>query len=317
MARRLPTTDFMHNKSNYRKITVILGLLCLLHVHGQDKPQQPLVPMDNSSLTERWLIDNSTDKTFKILPYKPVYVLLGNYIDAINNSPQSDNPLNTVTDPTEFNNIELTFQLSFKTRMVRINKRKKQKIDLWVAYTQLSKWQFYNALISRPFRETNYEPEALVVFPIDYEILGLNGVYFATGFNHQSNGKSNPFSRSWNRITFQAGWETEDWSVVLNPWIRIQESTVEDNNPNIEDYVGRAELLTAFSRKKHSASLALRHSLNGGDDSRGSLRFQYGFEIAGYLRLFAQLFHGYGENLIDYNHKQTTIGVGFSLIQWR
>ena len=308
----------MGQQSKHFKLpSKLLLLFCLAQMYGQDQSPPQLVDVDRSSLSDRWLVDNSTDKTFKVLPYKPVYVLLGNYIDNINNSPQSDNPLNTVTSPTEFNKVELTFQLSFKTRMVRINKNKKQKIDLWVAYTQLSKWQFYNALISRPFRETNYEPEALVVFPIDYQIFGLDGVYIAAGFNHQSNGKSNPFSRSWNRVTFQAGWETTDWSIVLSPWIRIQESTIEDNNPNIEDYMGRAELLTAYSHKKHSASLALRHSLNGGNNNRGSLRFHYGFEIAGYLRLFAQVFHGYGENLIDYNHKQTTIGVGFSLIPWR
>ncbi len=307
----------MSQKEKRGLLAAIAWLSFFGHIYGQDPPQQPLVAMDSTGLSERWLVDNSTDKTFKVLPYKPVYVLVANYTDDINNSPQSDNPLNTVTAPTEFNKLELTFQLSFKTRMVRINKNKKPKIDLWVAYTQLSKWQFYNGQISRPFRETNYEPEALIVFPIDYKFFGLDGVYIAAGFNHQSNGQSNPFSRSWNRITFQAGWETQDWSIILNPWIRIQEDSVEDNNPNIENYIGRAELLTAYSNKKHSASLALRHSLNGGNNSRGSLRFHYGFEITGYLNLFAQVFHGYGENLIDYNHKQTTIGIGFSLIQWR
>ena len=293
----------------------MLLALCCGHIYGQG--HSPLVAMDNSSLSERWLIQNDSAKTFKVLPYKPVYLLALNYIDDINNSPQSDNPLNTVTTPTEFNNAELTFQLSFKTRVVRINKNKKQKIDLWVAYTQLSKWQFYNALISRPFRESNYEPEALLVLPMDYKVFGLNGVYFAAGFNHQSNGRSNPFSRSWNRFTFQAGWEANNWSIVLSPWIRIQEEAMEDNNPGIENYVGRVELLTAYSKGKHNLSLALRHSLNGGSNSRGSLRFQYGFQISGNLHLHAQAFHGYGENLIDYNHKQTTIGVGFSLIQWR
>jgi len=273
--------------------------------------------LNSSSLSERWLIKNDTVKSFKIVPYKPVYLVALNYIDNINNSPQSDNPLNTVSDPNEFNNAEITFQLSFKTRVFRINKNKKQKIDLWVAYTQLSKWQFYNALLSRPFRETNYEPEALLVLPLDYQVFGLQGVYIAAGFNHQSNGRSNPFSRSWNRITVQAGWETKNWSVVFNPWIRIPEEAVEDNNPDIENYVGRAELLTAFSKNKHNISLVLRHSLNTGNNNRGSLRLHYGFQVADNLHLHAQFFHGYGENLIDFNHRQTTFGIGFSLIRWR
>ncbi len=278
---------------------------------------KPLMTMEASSLTDRWLVENDTAKSFRILPYKPVYLLPINYIDDINNLPQSDNPLNSVTEPTEFNSAELTFQLSFKTRIVRLNKNKKQKIDLWAAYTQLSKWQFYNALISRPFRETNYEPEVWAILPISYKIFGLDGVYFGAGYNHQSNGRSNPFSRSWNRFMFQAGWEAKDWSIVLTPWIRIQEDAIEDNNPGIENYVGRAELLGAFSKKNHSVSLALRHSLRGGDSNRGSLRLDYSIRILDYLYLHAQVFHGYGENLIDYNHKQTTVGIGFSLIRWR
>lgn len=299
----------------YNSIGLLLVLLCVIPMYGQGN--QSLINIDNSSLTERWLIKNDTAKSFKIVPYKPVYLLPVNYIDDINNSPKSDNPLNTVTEPSEFINPELTFQLSFKTRMVRINKNKKLKVDLWLAYTQLSKWQFYNGANSRPFRETNYEPEGLVVVPVNYKIFGLQGVYLGVGFNHQSNGRSNPLSRSWNRITFQAGWETDHWSVVLNPWIRIQEDAIEDNNPGIENYVGRAELLTAFSKDRHSASLALRHSLNTGHNNRGSLRLHYSYQIFDNLALLLQVFHGYGENLIDYNHKQTTVGIGFSLVRWR
>ncbi|WP_422859943.1 phospholipase A [Flagellimonas sp. S174] len=298
------------------KITLQFFLLTILFF-GYGQHDKSLISISGTSLSDRWLIQNDTAKSFKILPYKPVYLLPINYIDDINNLPQSDNPLNTVTEPTEFNNAELTFQLSFKTRIARLNKNKKQKIDIWAAYTQLSKWQFYNGLISRPFRETNYEPEVLVVLPVSYSFLGLDGVYLGAGYNHQSNGRSNPFSRSWNRIVFQAGWETKDLSVVLTPWIRIQEEAMEDNNPDIEDYVGRAELLTAYSKNKHSVSLALRHSLKGGDDNRGSLRLDYSFCILDYLYLHAQVFHGYGENLIDYNYRQTTVGLGFSLIRWR
>ena len=32
------------------------------------------------------------------------------------------------------------------------------------------------------------------------------------------------------------------------------------------------------------------------------------------LRLFLQASHGYGDSLIDYNYKQTVVGVGFTLI---
>lgn len=306
-----------HHFMNYTKriLTSILTIIVLQFSYGQQK--NALMDIDGSSLSERWLVANDSVKSFKILPYKPVYILPINYIDNINNLPFSDNPINAVTTPTEFNRAELTFQLSFKTRIVRLNPNKKQKVDLWAAYTQLSKWQFYNGAISRPFRETNYEPELLVVLPLSYKILGLQGVYLAAGYNHQSNGRSNPFSRSWNRIVFQAGWENQHWSIVLNPWVRIQEEAMEDNNPNIENFVGRAELLASYSKKRHNISLALRHSLNTGSNSRGSLRLDYAIGIFDNLYFNAQLFHGYGENLIDFNHKQTTLGLGLSLVRWR
>lgn len=34
------------------------------------------------------------------------------------------------------------------------------------------------------------------------------------------------------------------------------------------------------------------------------------------LRWYAQLFHGYGETLLDYNHRQSSLGLGLTLFQF-
>ncbi|WP_299677463.1 phospholipase A [uncultured Dokdonia sp.] len=277
---------------------------------------QSLFQTNNGSLSERWLIHNDSTKLFKIIPYKPVYILFANYTTAINNSPASDNPLNTVRSRTEFSNTELKFQLSFKSRAVKNLLGDKIGGDLWIGYTQSSRWQLYSANISRPFRETNYEPELMLVFHTPYQILGFEGVLSGIGINHESNGRSNPFSRSWNRVVLQFGWERPSWSIILRPWWRLPEDAIEDNNPDIEDYVGRTEVLTVFSKGRHNISMIARHSLRGGNRNRGSIKLDYSFQLLDNLQLQTQVFHGYGENLIDYNHKQTTFGLGISLTQW-
>src|SRR3546814_4236581 len=61
--------------------------------------------------------------------------------------------------------------------------------DVWMGYTQSSRWQVYNGEASRPFRETNYEPEILLVFRNNYSIGGWKGRMAAVGINHPSNGQ--------------------------------------------------------------------------------------------------------------------------------
>lgn len=289
-------------------------LLVLLNFSYSFSFGQNALNNSSESLTERWRINFGKDKNFKIVPYKPVYFLIGNYTSDVNNKPTSLNPLNTVTDATNYSNWELKFQLSFKAR---IAKAIFNKFDLWAAYTQSSRWQVYSGSLSRPFRETNYEPELIAVIPTTYQFFGLKGVYIGVGLNHQSNGNSNPYSRSWNRVILQSGWENENWSVVLKPWFRIQEKAIDDNNPGIENYIGRMEFLSAYSKGKHDFSILIRHSLRTGNNSRGSIRIDYAIVVNDFLQIHTQVFHGYGESLIDYNHKQTTFGIGLSLLQWR
>jgi phospholipase A1 len=269
-----------------------------------------------SSLVERWeLTPEQRQGVFLPLPYKPVYLLPVVVSDRVNTSPTSPNQANTVPVALPIDQTEAKFQLSLKTKVAEglFNGNG----DLWAAYTQSSRWQIYNAEYSRPFRETNYEPEAMLVFATDYSLLGLNGRLLGLSLNHQSNGRADPLSRSWNRVIGMVGFEQGEWSLMLRPWWRIPEAAANDNNADVEDHVGRAELLLARRWGNHIVSLQLRHSLRGGDRSRGSGELEYAFPLAGNLRGQLQLFSGYGESLIDYNFRQTRLGLGVSLVEWR
>jgi len=112
------------------------------------------------SMAQRWELDTLTSSgTFIITPYKPLYILPVRWSSEPNGKPHSGNtsPGYEVVDNQDLNNLEAKFQISFKVKVF-------QGLfwghgDIWGAYTQKSHWQLYNKSLSRPFRETNYEPK--------------------------------------------------------------------------------------------------------------------------------------------------------------
>ena len=285
-------------------------------VFRNDGHEQALANAGKGSLLDsRWeLAQDSKLGAFQLRAYKPVYLLPAFWTSDKNQMPQSPNPANTVTTAQPLDSTELKFQLSFKTKVVE--NLFGDNGDIWAGYTQSSRWQAYNADNSRPFRETNYEPEVMLVFRNGYSIGGWRGRMSGISVTHQSNGRPDPLSRSWNRVILNVGLDRENWALVLRPWYRLPEDREDDNNPDISDYMGRGDATLTWNRNGHEVSLMARHSLRGGDRSHGALQLDYGFPISNLLRGHVQVFDGYGESLIDYNHKATYIGLGVSLLEW-
>ncbi|KAB7777715.1 phospholipase [Xanthomonas sp. NCPPB 1128] len=285
-------------------------------IFKQDRYDSTIANAGKGSLLDsRWeLAKDSKLGTFQLRAYKPVYLLPAFWTSKKNELPSSPNPVNTVTTAEPLDSVEAKFQLSFKTKIV-------ENIfgdngDLWGAYTQSSRWQVYNAEQSRPFRETNYEPELMLVFRNNYSLFGWKGRMTGIQLTHQSNGRSDPLSRSWNRAMLNIGLDRDNWALVLRPWYRIPESRKQDNNPDIEDYMGRGDATLIYNRNGHEVALMARHSLRGGDRSHGAVQLDWGFPISNLLRGHVQVFDGYGESMIDYNHRATYVGVGISLLEW-
>lgn len=268
-----------------------------------------------SLLDGRWeLAGNSKLGVFNMRAYKPLYLLPAFWTSKPNLLPHSPNPNNTVASAQELNTTEVKLQLSFKTKA--IERLFGGSGDIWMGYTQTSHWQAYNVPQSRPFRETNYEPEVMAVFPAQYTLLGWNGRLASIGVNHQSNGRSDPFSRSWNRIILGIGLDRPNWSIMFRPWYRLPESRTDDNNPDIEDYIGRGDITVVHTIGDHRISLMGRHSLHRGKRAHGALQLDWGFPLSNQLRGHLQLFDGYGESMIDYNHRALYLGLGISLLEW-
>lgn len=297
-----------------RPLGLLLGCLFAVSAHGQ-APDEPIFEKKPyyRTLSERWELDSIHRKgTFLITPYKPMTITPGRRSFTPNEQPVSENPAYNYPFRVPLGEFEAKFQISFKVKVVEglIGKTG----DIWIGYTQRSHWQIYNTGFSRPFRETNYEPELLLNFATNAPVLGFKMRMLGLAFNHQSNGRALPLSRSWNRVIGHAGFERENWVLLLRGWYRLADT--DDENPAITDHIGRGDAVLIRKAGRSLFSLAGSHSLRGGTLSRGQVQFDWTYRISGNFKLNLQLGHGYGETLIDYNHKQTTIGIAASLVEW-
>ena len=195
-----------------------------------------------SLFDDRWDLDGRRKgELFFPRAYKPVYVLPFTWTDSVNERPGSPSAANTVTGPLVLRPIEVKYQLSLKAKLWE--DLFGTPLRIWGGYTQSSRWQVYNGKESRPFRETNYEPEIIFAWPLDYSLWGWRLRQLSVAANHQSNGRELPLSRSWNRVIGEAAFERGNWTLQVRPWRRLHERSTDDDNPDISDHVGRAEVL--------------------------------------------------------------------------
>ncbi|MFD2190444.1 phospholipase A [Pistricoccus aurantiacus] len=206
-------------------------------------------------------------------------------------------------------NAEVKFQFSAKFNLAK--DLFGNNGDLYFAYTQRSWWQAYNSEASSPFRETNFEPEVFLSFDNNFSWLGWTNTYNRIALNHQSNGRSDPLSRSWNRLYVEGTFQKGDWAVVIAPHWRIPESDDEDDNPDIERYVGYGDITVARRLfDDQEATLTWRGNPRTGYMGVGA---DYSWPLFNSVRGYIQYYYGYGESLVDYNHRNNRLGIGFSI----
>ncbi len=244
--------------------------------------------------------------------HRPMYILPFSYMKNANREPT--NPRLGATDyDYGIDNQEAKYQISFKVPL--LTGWLDDRTTLWFGYTQKSFWQVYNTDNSAPFRETNYEPEVFVRYETNYD-LGpgrLNGV--TLGFNHESNGQSEPRSRSWNRIVGSAAYSYDRWLFILQPWYRLPEDDSEDDNEDIERYLGYANYMAIYKwSEDRTLSLKLMNNLRS--DNKTSIELGYSFPMGDTIKGYIHYYNGYGESLIDYNERIQRIGIGIMLNDW-
>jgi phospholipase A1 len=251
-----------------------------------------------------------------ITPHKPNYILPVAYNSNLNRAPFAFTGVENA-DALEEN--EVKFQISIKFPLAR--NLFNSNTDAYFAYTNQSYWQLYADGVSAPFRETNHEPEFFLAHENDWEIFGWKNTLLTAGFVHQSNGRTIPLSRSWNRIYASALFEKGNWAFAIKPWYRLPEDektsptdTDGDDNPDIYKYMGYGELRLAYHKNGHVVTLMERNNLTS--DSKGAVELDYSFPLYGKLKGYVQYFYGYGESLIDYDARTNRISAGVAISDW-
>ncbi|WP_245904475.1 phospholipase A [Billgrantia lactosivorans] len=262
--------------------------------------EQELEPVEERRQLER----ESSLNPFAITTHRRNYLLPLNYDRRPNQEVFGDVDRDGTPDRAE-----VKFQFSAKFNLI-------ERLfgdyggDLYFAYTQRSWWQAYNADSSAPFRETNYEPEVFIDFENRWSLLGWTNINNRLGFNHESNGRSGDMSRSWNRVILESTFINDDWLVSVSPHWRVPESEGDDDNPDIERYMGYGTV--GVARRLGDSEVSLEWHGNPSAGHMGT-RVDYSWPLFGNIRGHVQYFYGYGDSMIDYDHRTQRIGIGFSL----
>lgn len=269
--------------------------------------------IDNLSNLEKRIANevSTSDNPNVITSHKRNYFLPITYVNEPNESPFREL---SVDDPLD--NLEAKFQLSFKAPIT--TEIFSERDALHFGFTIQSYWQMYNTELSSPFRETNYQPEIFYSLINDWQIGDWTNKVMMFGVEHQSNGRTQALSRSWNRIYANFVFEKENWVVSFKPWYRIPEDEKTspnqpdgDDNPDINKFMGNFELTTVYQWDDQNLSLMLRNNLRR--DNHGAVQLDWSFPMGKRFKGYVQYFNGYGESLIDYNHNIERFGLGVLL----
>jgi len=276
------------------------------------------IKSEQSYLDRKWRLESNDNWLISDLEAHHQNYIMTSVSTNPNNFPFS--PTHVTTENRNLQHQDVKFQISLKTQLMHeipvirslpwvISSR------LWVAYTQNSYWQIYNSEESRPFRESNFAPEIILSLGLNDQVNRLMPSMANLGLIHESNGRDNPTSRSWNRIYLETAWQfNQSYTLIARPWYRIPEIDGDDN-PDIEKFLGYGDITLRWDdyKKKKAISLLLRNNLRSDNKGYAKLSMYYEpFEVE-HIKLYMSLSSGYGESLLDYNHSQTILGFGFAV----
>jgi phospholipase A1 len=281
-----------------KKIAALFISLCVLSANAYADETSPQSSALETKLTNQL---KTAENTFAIALFKPTYVLPFYYTGSPDYAVYANNTPNGQT--TMHSEFKGQFSLLLPLTQDFFG-WKDTSMD--VAYTQLNYWQVYAD--SEYFRETDYEPELFVQkFYKDW--------LFRVGVEHQSNGRGGLYERSWNRAYETTQYSGGSWLVSLKLWTLIFQGNGEDqHNPDIIHYLGHEQIVVAKKCGDFTFSVEAQNIESG--FRRGFVEPTVSYQLTKHIAAYTQFFSGYGQSLIEYNHRTQSAGIGFSFNNW-
>lgn len=204
------------------------------------------------------------------------------------------------------NTADAMFQISIRHRLTK--SRLPFNSFLYMTYTQKSFWNIYAD--SAPFRDNNYNPS----IGIGRYII-RNNTLIGTAFlqiEHESNGKSEKDSRSWNMISFSGKYFYNLQFVVGGKiWIPLVDG---DENSDLIDYRGICSFTMDYITKDRRWWLSTELNPRKGSGNINTIvtgAFKISKNDNQYL--YARFYNGTGDSLLDYNRYDINIRIGFCI----
>lgn len=256
--------------------------------------------VDSTAITaslREFQYQNPLSNTF-FQPYKNNYISFG----SMDNDDEST--------PFSGESLDIKFELGMKFRLFPQIKELEGLAPIKFGYSQKSWWDISEA--SAPFKEHNYNPEIFWDFTENLAKPSSTTrlhIFDTIGVEHQSNGRDGLDSRSWDRAYVSRNLRlNEAWSWTLKYW---QVLNLGDYNQDIEDYLGNAEITTHLD-VNNWVRVDLK-TLLGRKSDKLSYQLDVIVPMSRWVnsRFYISYYSGYGEALISYNEKTTSLRAGF------
>lgn len=216
--------------------------------------------------------------------------------------------------------IKARFQFSFKYKIfdggTEFIENHRWLDGFYFAYSQTSLWNLSED--SAPFEDSSYRPSFFWDIPSSKNM--YTPAYYRTGYEHESNGQAEEDSRSIDTLFVWPVWagkyNKQAWIVAPKFYGYVATGS---KNEDIADYRGYVDLWLRYGKQEGVLySMIYRQ----GKKSSGTTQLEISYPVkqqtlartGGFI--FLQLFDGYGESLLTYDERRSTIlRVGYAIVR--